>query len=168
MNKIKYIDIYINILDIFNFKITLKQQKLISAFFLDIYNNLNFEESFNLMLINANNDNETDFSKINLKNIINKIIITSKIYKNNTIIYNVYYTKNNIDKQNQIIHIIPQNLIKYKYKSTINNFKILNLYYNMLSINSGQFWGLGPKIYNELKKNTQTLLNVLHLFLIVH
>jgi phosphorylated CTD-interacting factor 1 len=159
-NNTEKIEIFIIILDHlkneFNNKLNINIHKVISAFFLKIFNNEDIEKSKQKLL--------SDIKDKKLKLLYN--IDLNKKITINTIKYNVIkheekkeYTIDFVIKYNKfenvnVYKIIPECI--YNKIQNINNKikeKYLFFFYIIVGFDTGQFWGLHPYIYNFIKTN---------------
>jgi len=140
----------------FNNKLNINIHKVISAFFLKIFNNEDIEKSKQKLL--------SDIKDKKLKLLYN--IDLNKKITINTIKYNVIkheekkeYTIDFVIKYNKfenvnVYKIIPECI--YNKIQNINNKikeKYLFFFYIIVGFDTGQFWGLHPYIYNFIKTN---------------
>lgn len=144
--NLKFFDYYLIFLYYFDNKLTDKDKKLLSMFFIDILNGFDIIESFTMMKNNALKLDLLKYKDIKLNHNIKNININYNFDDNNNIIYNIDY---NIDGKNN--NIVLKSSIKPIFKNIINNdnkkhFPELYLNYLLLSYDSGQFISIDPKI----------------------
>jgi hypothetical protein len=159
-NNTEKIEIFVIILEHlkneFNNKLNINIHKVISAFFLKIFNNEDIENSKKKLLSDIKEKKIKLLYNINLnkKITIDKIkynVIKHEEKKEYTIIFDINY--NQFENVN-IYKIIPE-YIYYKIQN-INNKKkekYLFFFYIIVGFDTGQFWGLHPYIYDFINKN---------------
>ena len=140
----------------FNNKLNINIHKVISAFFLKIFNNEDIEKSKKKLLSDIKEKKLKLLYNINLnkKITINKIkynVIKHEEKKEYTINFDIKYNKfENVN----IYKIIPEYI--YNKIHNINNRKkekYLFFFYIIVGFDTGQFWGLHPYIYDFINKN---------------
>jgi hypothetical protein len=159
-NNIEKIKLFIIILEHlkneFNNKLNVNIHKVISAFFLKIFNNEDIENSKQKLLLDIKEKKIKLLYYINLnkKITIEKIkynVIKHQEKKEYTIIFDIKYNKfENVN----VYKIIPEYI--YNKIHNINNKKkekYLFFFYIMVGFDTGQFWGLHPYIYDYINKN---------------
>ena len=159
-NNTEKIEIFVIILEHlkneFNNKLNINIHKVISAFFLKIFNNEDIEKSKKKLLSDIKEKKLKLLYNINLnkKITIDKIkynVIKHKEKKEYTINFDIKYNKfENVN----IYKIIPEYI--YNKIHNINNKKkekYLFFFYIIVGFDTGQFWGLHPYIYDYINKN---------------
>jgi hypothetical protein len=159
-NNTEKIEIFVIILEHlkneFNNKLNINIHKVISAFFLKIFNNEDIEKSKKKLLSDIKEKKLKLLYNINLnkKITIDKIkynVIKHKEKKEYTINFDIKYNKfENVN----IYKIIPEYI--YNKIHNINNKKkekYLFFFYIIVGFDTGQFWGLHPYIYDFINKN---------------
>ena len=140
----------------FNNKLNINIHKVISAFFLKIFNNEDIEKSKKKLLSDIKEKKLKLLYNINLnkKIIIEKIkyyVIKHEEKKEYTINFDIKY--NEFENVN-IYKIIPEYIFNKIHN--INNKKkekYLFFFYIIVGFDTGQFWGLHPYIYDFINKN---------------
>ena len=159
-NNTEKIEIFVIILEHlkneFNNKLNINIHKVISAFFLKIFNNEDIEKSKKKLLSDIKEKKLKLLYNINLnkKIIIEKIkyyVIKHEEKKEYTINFDIKY--NEFENVN-IYKIIPEYIFNKIHN--INNKKkekYLFFFYIIVGFDTGQFWGLHPYIYDFINKN---------------
>jgi macrodomain Ter protein organizer (MatP/YcbG family) len=140
----------------FNNKLNINIHKVISAFFLKIFNNEDIETSKKKLLLDIKEKKLKLLYYINLnkKITIEKIkynVIKHEEKKEYTINFDIKY--NQFENVN-IYKIIPEYIFNKIHN--INNKKkekYLFFFYIIVGFDTGQFWGLHPYIYDFINKN---------------
>lgn len=159
-NNTEKIEIFVIIIEHlkneFNNKLNINIHKVISAFFLKIFNNEDIEKSKKKLLSDIKEKKLKLLYNINLnkKITIDKIkyyVIKHEEKKEYTINFDIKYNK--FESVN-IYKIIPEYI--YNKIHNINNKKkekYLFFFYIIVGFDTGQFWGLHPYIYDFINKN---------------
>lgn len=117
--------------------------KIYSQFFLNVYNDKNKKKNYKILVeqISKYCTLKNDFKNYRFKNIIVQTSETNNKFKYK---YSIKYTYNKELKELIINNSILKSNIIYKSKKNIDTILLI---YHILGLNSGQFWGLHPKVY---------------------
>ena len=159
-NNTEKIEIFVIIIEHlkneFNNKLNINIHKVISAFFLKIFNNEDIEKSKIKLLSDIKEKKIKLLYNINLnkKITITKInynVIRHEEKKEYTINFDIKYNK----FENINVYKVISEYIYNKIHSINNNIKekYLFFFYIIIGFDTGQFWGLQPYIYDFINKN---------------
>jgi hypothetical protein len=159
-NNMEKIEIFVVILEHlkneFNNKLNINIHKVISAFFLKIFNNEDIIKSKEKLLSDIKEKKLKLLYNINLNKKINieKIkynVIKHEEKKEYTINFDIKY---NNSENVTVYKLIPEYIYnKIHNVNNENKEKYLFLFYIIVGFDTGQFWGLHPYIYNFINNN---------------